>query len=154
MKQKPNVTPQEKRAFRLVLFRRMGGYLGTGLVIAALLGGLYRDRLHFIWGLCAAGAVLIGMGWWEYLRLTDSLPFRRLKKGKKPTVPYILRKEKEKKRHKPAFLQNAEEFEDDLTPFTTADMGLLGEKRRAYALIAARVAAGALLFVLSFVIPQ
>lgn len=159
MKQKPDPkktewTVQEKQTFRLVLLRHLSAYFSAGLVISALLGGLYQDRLHFIWGLCAAGAILLAMGWWEYLRITDSLPFRSRKKAKKTTVPYILRKEKEKKRHKPAFLQNAEDFEDDLTPYTTADMEILGEKRRAYALILARIAAGVLLFVLSFVIHQ
>ena len=94
------------------------------------------------------------MGWWEYLRVTDSLPFRRQKKAKKPAVPFILRKDKEKKRYKPAFLQNAEDFEDDLTPYTTADMEILSEKSRSSVLITARVAAGVLLFILSFVIPQ
>ena len=159
MKQKPDshnagLSPKDKKVFRLVLFRRMCGYLGTGLVISAILGGLYQDRLHFVWGLCAAGAVLLAMGWWEYLRVTDSLPFRRQKKAKKPAVPFILRKDKEKKRYKPAFLQNAEDFEDDLTPYTTADMEILSEKSRSSVLITARVAAGVLLFILSFVIPQ
>ena len=152
--QKTKWTTQEKQTFRLVLLRRLFAYLSAGLVISALIGGLYQDRLHFIWGLCAAGAILIAMAWWEYLRITNSLPFRQSKKAKKPTVPYILRKEKEKKRRKPAFLQNAEDFEDDLTPYTTADMEILGEKRRALALILARTAAGVLLFVLSFVIHQ
>ena len=145
---------QDKRNFRLILFRRTFGYFGTGLVISALLGGLYGDRLRFIWGLCAVGAVLIGMGWWEYLRITDSLPFRRRKSAKKPAVPYILRKEKEKKRHKPAFLQNAEDFEDDLTPYTTADPELLTDKKRSFVLILSRIAAGVLLFLISFLIPQ
>jgi len=157
VKQKPDTlktpsAPQEKQVFRLVLIRRMFGYLSTGLVISAILGGLYGDRLHFIWGLCASGAVCIAMGWWEYLRLTDSLPFGRRKKEKKLSVPYILRKEKEKKRHKPAFMQNAEDFEDDLTPYTTADLEVLSEKKRSHALIAARLISGVLLFVLSFVI--
>ncbi|MBQ7921136.1 MAG: hypothetical protein IJ325_00970 [Clostridia bacterium] len=159
MKQKPDAqksswTAREKSTFRLVLIRRLFGYLSTGLVVSAILGGLYRDRLHFIWGLCAAGAICIAMGWWEYLRITDSLPFRKRKKDSKNHVPYILRKDKEKKRHKPAFLQNAEDFDDDLTPYTTADMEILGEKRRAYAFIAARISAGLLLFILSFVIHQ
>jgi len=159
VKQKPDshnagLSPQDKKTFRLVLFRHMCGYLGTGLVISAILGGLYQDRLHFVWGLCAAGAVLLAMGWWEYLRVTDSLPFRQQKKAKKPAVPFILRKDKEKKRYKPAFLQNAEDFEDDLTPYTTADMEILSEKNRSSVLITARVAAGVLLFILSFVIPQ
>lgn len=150
----PKISPEEKRNFRLVVFRLLCRYLGIALVISAVLGGLYRDRLHFIYGLCAAGAVLIAMGWWEYLRLTDSLPFRGRKKDKKASVPYLLRKEKEKKRYKPAFLQKAEDFEDDLTPSTTADMEVLDTQKRAYALIISRIGSGVVLFILSFIIPQ
>jgi len=151
---KQSADKQNANTFRLILFRRIFSYLSVGLVISAILGGLYQDRLHFIWGLCAVGAILIAMGWWKYLQATDSLPFRYPKRTKKSKVPYILRKEKERKRHKPAFLQNAEDFEDDLTPYTTADMECLDKKQHASVLIIARVAAGILLFALSFVIHQ
>ena len=148
------LTEAEKRTYRLVLFRRTFAYLGTGLVVSALIGGLYGDRMHFIWALCAIGAVLIAFGWWEYLRVTDTLHFlAKRKKKDKEKVPYALRKEKEKRAHKPAFLQKAEDFEDDLTPYTTADEEILSEKRRRYALVISRMAAGAILLILSFFIP-
>lgn len=148
------LTPHEAKTYRLVLFRRTFSYVGTGLVLSAIVGGLYDDRLHFIWALCAVGAILIAFGWFEYLKMTDSLPFFRKSKAKKAKVPYALRKEKEAKRHKPAFMQKSEDFEDDLTPQTTADVEIFSERRRSYALIISRVAAGILLLITSFVIPQ
>ena len=36
------------------------------------------------------------------------------KKSGKTKIPYALRREKERKSHKPAFMQRAEDFEDDL----------------------------------------
>ena len=148
------MTPEESRKYRLVLFRRTFSYLGTGLVISAIIGGLYRDRMHFIWALCAVGAIFIAFGWFEYLKLTDSLPFFHKRKAKKIKTPYAFRKEKEARRHKPSFMQKGEDFEDDLTPETTADIEIFSEKRRSYALIISRIAAGFLLLILSFLIPQ
>ena len=148
------LTPQEAKTYRLVLLRRTFSCFGTGLVISAIVGGIYRDRMHFIWALCAAGAILVALGWFEYLKMTDSLPFFHHSKQKKVKTPYSLRKEKEVKRHKPAFMQKSEDFEDDLTPEITADIEIFSEKLRSYALIISRVAAGILLLIASFVIPQ
>lgn len=150
----PPLSDRERRAWRLILLRRTFGYLGTGLVCSAVVGGLYRDRLHFIWALCAVGAIIIAMGWFEYLRMTDSLPFFKSSKPKKAKTPYAWRRDKQNGRHKPAFMQRAEDFEDDLTPYTTADTELLDERRRSWALVISRMAAGALLLVISFIIPQ
>lgn len=150
----PPLSDRERRAWRLILLRRTFGYLGAGLVCSAVVGGLYRDRLHFIWALCAVGAIIIAMGWFEYLRMTDSLPFFKSSKPKKTKTPYAWRRDKQNGRHKPAFMQRAEDFEDDLTPYTTADTELLDERRRSLALVISCMAAGALLLVISFIIPQ
>ena len=150
----PPLSDRERRAWRLILLRRTFGYLGAGLVCSAVVGGLYRDRLHFIWALCAVGAIIIAMGWFEYLRMTDSLPFFKSSKPKKTKTPYAWRRDKQNGRHKPAFMQRAEDFEDDLTPYTTADTELLDERRRSLALVISRMAAGTLLLVISFIIPQ
>lgn len=151
---RPPLSERERRAYRLILLRRTFGYLGAGLVCSAVVGGLYRDRLHFVWGLCAAGAIIVAMGWFEYLRMTNSLPFFKKAKQKKTKTPYAWRRDKQSGGHKPAFMQRAEDFEDDLTPYTTADMELLDERRRSLALIISRVVAGAALLVISFFIPQ
>lgn len=153
-KKQPLISPQDKKTLRLIIFRRTFSYLGTGLVCSAVVGGLYGDRLHFIWALCAAGALLFAFGWLEYLKMTDSLPFFHRSKRKKVKTPYIWRDKKQQKRHKPAFMQNAEDFEDDLTPETTPDMEMLSQKRRSAVLIVSRMIAGVLLILISFVIPQ
>lgn len=148
------LTKDEKQKYRLILFRRCFSYLGTGLVVSALVGGIYSSRMYFVWALCAVGAVLIAMGWWEYLRMTDSLLFIKRKKKDETKVPFVLRKEKENRVHKPSFMQNAEDFDDDLTPYTTADAEIFSEKRRQSAVVISRIAAGVLLLLISFFIPQ
>ena len=154
MRSQNDLTPSDRAVYRRVLLRRTFSYLGTGLVISAIVGGLYRDRMHFIWALCAAGTIFIAYGWIEYLKMTDSLPFFHKKKAKKVKTPFIWRNQKQEKHHKPAFMQTAEDFEDDLTPQTIADMEIFSEKRRSIALIISRVAAGIILLILSFLIPQ
>ena len=154
MRSQNDLTPSDRAAYRRVLLRRTFSYLGTGLVISAIVGGLYRDRMHFIWALCAAGSIFIAYGWLEYLKMTDSLPFFHKKKAKKVKTPFIWRNQKQEKRHKPAFMQTAEDFEDDLTPQTIADMEIFSEKLRSLALIISRVAAGIILLILSFLIPS
>lgn len=145
---------KDKKTLRLLIFRRTFSYLGIELVLSAIVGGLYQDTLHFVWALCAAGAILIAMGWFEYLRATNSLPFFKGKRAKKPQTPYIWRRDKQNNRHKPAFMQSAEDFEDDLTPYTTADAEILSEKLRCRAVIISRIAAGVLALIASFCIPQ
>lgn len=154
MRSHGDLTERERGIFRRVILRRSFSYLGTGLVLSAIIGGLYRDRLHFIWALCAVGSIFIAFGWFEYLKMTDSLPFFHNKKAKKAKTPFIWRRDKQDKRHKPAFMQTAEDFEDDLTPQTVADIEIFSEKRRSAALIISRVTAGVILLILSFVIPQ
>ncbi len=152
-KNKTPWTAAEKRTYRLILTRRTFACLGTALVLSAVVGGLYGDRMHFVWSLCAAGAILIALGWWEYLKVTETLHFLKKRKAKKVKAPFSLRKNKGSTAHKPAFLQKAEDFEDDLTPQTTADEELFSEKERQYALVLSRIAAGVLLLITSFFIP-
>ena len=154
MRSQNDLNERELGIYRRVILRRTFSYLGTGLVISAIVGGLYRDRMHFIWALCAAGSIFIAYGWLEYLKMTDSLPFFHKKKAKRVKTPFIWRNKKQEKRHKPAFMQSAEDFEDDLTPQTVADMEIFSEKLRSLALIISRVAAGILLLILSFLIPS
>lgn len=151
---KSPLDPKDKKILRLLIFKRTFSYLGIALVASAVVGGLYKDTLHFIWALCAAGAILIAMGWFEYLRATDSLPLFKKKATKKPQAPYIWRRDKQKKQARPAFMQSAEDFEDDLTPYTTADAELLSQSLRSRAVIISRVAAGVLALIASFCIPQ
>lgn len=154
MRSQNDLNPRDLRIYRRVILRRTFSYLGAGLVISAIVGGLYRDRMHFIWALCAIGSIFLAYGWLEYLKMTDSLPFFHTKKAKNIKTPFIWRNQKQKKWHKPAFMQNSEDFEDDLTAQTIADIEIFSEKRQSVALIISRAAAGILLLITSFVIPQ
>ena len=154
MRSQNDLNPRDLRIYRRVILRRTFSYLGAGLVISAIVGGLYRDRMHFIWALCAIGAIFLAYGWLEYLKMTDSLPFFHTKKAKNIKTPFIWRNQKQKKWHKPAFMQNSEDFEDDLTAQTIADIEIFSEKHQSKALIISRAAAGILLLIASFVIPQ
>ena len=154
MRSHNDLNPRDLRIYRRVILRRTFSYLGAGLVISAIVGGLYHDRMHFIWALCAIGAIFLAYGWLEYLKMTDSLPFFHTKKAKNIKTPFIWRNQKQKKWHKPAFMQNSEDFEDDLTAQTIADIEIFSEKRQSVALIISRAAAGILLLIASFVIPQ
>jgi hypothetical protein len=82
MRSQNDLNPRDLRIYRRVILRRTFSYLGAGLVISAIVGGLYRDRMHFIWALCAIGAIFLAYGWLEYLKMTDSLPFFHTKKAK------------------------------------------------------------------------
>ena len=154
MRSQNDLNPRDLRIYRRVILRRTFSYLGAGLVISAIVGGLYRDRMHFIWALCAIGAIFLAYGWLEYLKMTNSLPFFHTKKAKNIKTPFIWRNQKQKKWHKPAFMQNSEDFEDDLTAQTIADIEIFSEKRQSVALIISRAAAGILLLIASFVISQ
>ena len=154
MRSQNDLNPRDLRIYRRVILRRTFSHFGAGLVISAIVGGLYRDRMHFIWALCAIGAIFLAYGWLEYLKMTDSLPFFHTKKAKNIKTPFIWRNQKQKKWHKPAFMQNSEDFEDDLTAQTIADIEIFSEKHQSVALIISRAAAGILLLIASFVIPQ
>ena len=154
MRSQNDLNQRERGIYRRVILRRTFSYLGAGLVLSAIIGGLYRDRMHFIWALCAVGAIFVAYGWLEYLKMTDSLPLFHNKKSKKIKTPFIWRNQNQSKHHKPAFMQNPEDFEDDLTAQTIADIEIFSQKRQSIALIISRIAAGILLLILSFLIPS
>ena len=145
---------REKKNFRRVILRRTMTYLGIGLVGSAIVGGLYGDRLHFTWALCAFGGLFLAWGWFTYLAADPTSVLHRYKAAKKKEnkVPYALRGKKTKSRRKnPAFLRGNEDFDDDLAAETAVDEEMLGEKEREKAIIVSRLAAGILLFLVSLV---
>ena len=150
--EKKNMEEQEKKHFRRVILRRTMSYTGIGLVTAALVGGLYGDRLHFTWALCAAGGLFLAWGWFTYLASDPSSVLSRwkMKRKNKTEVPYALRRGEAKKHPaKPAFLRGNEDFDDDLAARTAVDWEILSGKEKTKALIASRIAAAALLFLIS-----
>ena len=49
---------QLKRYIRLI-YTKAFRYLGAVLVLCALIGGIYGNRLHFVFASCAAGSVMM-----------------------------------------------------------------------------------------------
>ena len=143
---------REKKHFRRVILRRSMTYLGSGLVGSALVGGLYGDRLHFTWALCAFGGLLLAWAWFTYLAADPSSVLHRWKswEKKKKQVPYALRRdEKRSHRANPAFLRGNEDFDDDLAAETAVDEEILSEKEKERAVIISRLIAAVLFFLIS-----
>ena len=67
-------------------------------------------------------------------------------------MPYIHRRFKENRPHRPAFQKDASDFDDDLTAATAVDGEAFGEEAVKMARVWARVAAGVLLYLVSFFI--
>lgn len=135
---------------RRIRLKKTASLLSVCLLLSAAAGGLYGDRLHFVFGLSACGAVLLAAGWFSYLKLTGEFPW--LKKREKKKVPYYLRKEKEERPKKASFLQDSGDFDDDLNAATSTDEADLTEGERAKNRIFACCAAGAVLLLLSCII--
>ena len=134
--------------WRLLVFRRAMLHLGVALVVSALIAGAYQSRVHFMFAACAAGVLLTARAWWDYCRMRDGKPLA----AERDKVPYILRRDKGARRHRPAFLMNSEDFDDDLTPYTTAAEEDFDENELRRAHIAAYLLSGALMIVISAVL--
>lgn len=141
---------QRKKFIRLVYAKTLR-YFAAALVISAVIAGFYRNRLYFVFALCAMGGIFLAWGWFTYLRATGMrLPGWRAKPGQKK-VPYILRKEKHKL-HKPAFAMSNDDFDDDLVNATTAREEEFSRPWRDKARIYSRLLCALLLFLVSFMI--
>ena len=140
-----------KRYFRLI-YQRTFRYLGAALVIAMLFGTLLGGGFYLVSSLCAAGFVMICWGWFTYLKMTGMRFFRR--SGRKKTkVPYLHRRFKEQKPHRPSFRMDSADFDDDLTSATMVNAEDFSEKQQLAANAIARMLCGALLVLFSFFIP-
>lgn len=140
----------QKRYIRLI-YRRTFRYLGAALVIALLAGTLLGGGIYMVNALCAAGFAMICWGWFTYLKMTGMRLWGR--KPKKKTVPYLHRRFKEKKPHRPSFRMDSTDFDDDLTSATMVSEELFTPKQQYASRAAARAICGALLVILSFLIP-
>ena len=136
------------RAWRLLVYRQTMRRFGVGLALSALVGGLYRERTYFIYALCAAAALTLCAAWFEYMRGSDGKPLRR----PRPDAPYIWRRVKPLRPHKPAFMRDGMDFDDDLTPLTTAREEGFPDGAASLARAVSGAAAAALLFALSLVL--
>ena len=133
--------------WRLLVFREAMAALSAALVLCALIWGAYRSRVYFTFAAAAAGVLLIARAWIAFCRWKDG----RAGGVQKIRVPYMLRGRKPVRRHKPAFLMTGEDFDDDLTPFTVAGEGDLGEDQARRAKVFSGLLAGLLMILISFV---
>ena len=141
-----------KRYFRLI-YQRTFRCLGAALVIALLTGTLLGGGIMMVSALCAAGFVLIAWGWFTYLKLFGQNPFGRMQRKKAPKVPWLHRRFKEQRSHRPSFRMDSADFDDDLTSATMVNAEDFSEKQQLAANAIARMLAGALLVLFSFFIP-
>ncbi len=141
-----------KKQYIRLIYSKGFRYLSTALVICALVGGIYGSHPHFIFALCAAGAVLIGWGWAIYLRSTGMRLFVLNRGRAKKRIPYVHQRFKGAPPHRPAFLKDYRDFDDDLTSATAIDETVFSKKDAERARMLASVLCGALVIALSFVL--
>ena len=142
---------ERKRYFRLI-YARTFRLFSLGLVLSAIVGGLYGDTLHTVWALCAVGSVLLCLGWFSYLKLEGMGIFSFQSHSGAAKVPYIHRRFKDRRPHRPAFRKDSRDFDDDLTAATAVDESPFSPRQAGMAQVWAKAAAGALLLLVSFVI--
>lgn len=143
---------EEKKRYLRLIYARTFRMLSIGLVISAIVGGIYGDTMYTVFAMCAVGSVLICWGWFLYLRLGGMRVFGFKPNTEKIKVPYIHRRIKDKRPHRPAFRKDSTDFDDDLTAATMVDESAFSEHAAEMARIWARVVSGVLLFLISFLI--
>ena len=141
----------KKRYFRLI-YQRTFRYLGWAMVIALATGALLGGDIFMVCALCAAGFVMIAWGWFTYLKLAGMNPFGHLKKRKEPKVPWLYRRFKEQRSHRPSFRMDSADFDDDLTSATMVNAEDFSSRQQLAADAIARSVCGALLVLFSFFI--
>ena len=142
----------KKRYFRLI-YRRTFRYLGAALVIALLLGTLLGGGFYLVSAVCAAGFVMICWGWFTYLKMTGMRLLGRSAGKEKAKVPWMHRRIKGERPHRPSFAMDSADFDDDLTSATMVSEEDFTQKQQDAAAAVARAACGVLLIVFSFLIP-
>ena len=142
-----------KRYFRL-LCQRTFRYLGAALVIALLAGTFLGGGIYRVSALCAAGFVMICWGWFTYLKMTGMRLFGRSAAEGKPRVPWLHRRFRTQRPHRPSFRMDSADFDDDLVSATMVSEETFSRKQQDAAAAIARAACGVLLVVLSFLIPM
>ena len=143
---------QTKNAYFRMVYARALRYLGGALVLAAVVGGLYQSRLYFVFACCAFGFSFLCWAWFSYMRQTGLRVFGFRPEGQAAKTPYVHRKDKEQRPHRPSFAMDNMDFDDDLVRATTLDEELFDERRRGRARALARAACGVLLILVSFAV--
>lgn len=134
--------------WRLLVFHQAMVTLGTALVVCALIAGGYGQRVYFSFAASAAGVLLLARAWFMYCRWRDHRPDR----PREARIPYMLSREKEGKRHKPAFLMDSRDFDDDLAAATVVSQEDFSLDQCRLAQLVSALLAGAMMILVSFVI--
>ncbi|HOS18114.1 MAG TPA: hypothetical protein PK438_02400 [Clostridia bacterium] len=142
----------QKRMFLRLVYRRAFRLFSIALVVSALLGGIYGIRLYFIYGLSASGCLCLCAAWFTRLAAKGFSPFPPFRLRKAAKVPYSLRRFKEAA-HRPAFLMDYRNFDDDLTPASAVDEAAFDRTELGKAKTLSRLFCGAALIALSCLIP-
>lgn len=143
---------EEKKKYLRLIYAQTFRLFGICLVICAVVGGIYGSTMYAVWAMCAAGSLVILWGWFLYLQWKGMRIFGFKPKSQQSSVPYIHRRFKQKRPHRPSFQKDAADFDDDLTAATAVDAEAFSEDAVKMARIWARVAAGVLLYLVSFFI--
>jgi len=143
----------ERKKYVRLIYGQTFRHLGVMLVISLLLGTLLGGGIFMVHAMCAMGFVMITWGWFTYLKMTGMRPFGRGTDKKKARIPYIHRRFKEKRPHRPSFGMDSVDFDDDLTGATMVSEEMFTEKQADAARAISRAACGVLMVILSFFIP-
>ncbi|MEA5039119.1 MAG: hypothetical protein VB086_04695 [Clostridiaceae bacterium] len=143
---------ETKRRYLRLIYARALHYLGGALVLAAIVAGLYHSRVYFVFACCAFGFAFFCWAWFSYMRLTGLRMFGFHPDRDTKRVPYVHRRFKERRPHRPSFAMGNAEFDDDLVRATSADEELFSERQSVLARVWARVVCGALLVFVSLAV--
>lgn len=145
---------QERKQYMRLIYMRSFRYLGIMLVVSLLLGALLGGGIFMVYSLCAMGFVMICWGWFTHLKMTGMRPFGRNPNRKKAKIPYVHRRFKEKRGHRPSFRMDSDDFDDDLASATVVSEENFTKKQVDTARAIARAVCGAILVILSVCIPM
>jgi hypothetical protein len=140
------------KTYMRLIYRKTFKLLSAFLVISALIGGIYGDRLHFLYGVSFFSALSILLGWSMHLKAAGMRLPRLFSTREKRKTPYILRRMKNQNLHKPCFMMDYRDFDDDLTSATAVSEELFEKTQARRADMWAGFLCGAILVVLSFVV--
>ena len=144
---------EERKKYIRLIYAQGFRWLAAGLVLSAIIGGLYGHRMYTVRALCAVGSLLVCWGWFIYLRLDGMRIFGFKPNPKEGTkVPYFHQRFKHKRPARPAFRKDSADFDDDLNDATVVDAERFSEHQRDMARAWSRACAGIGLLLVSFLI--
>ncbi len=150
----PEFMMMERKKYLRVIYAMTMRYFSVALLFCAVIAGLYRSRMHFVFALCAAAGIFILWAWIAHLKNTG---FNIVGFGetapKKNKLPYILGRRGETKfRHRPFFALKSDSFDDDLADRTSVSAEEFSENLQNKAAAIARVSCGVLLLLASLLV--